>query len=53
VTRSQLDFEIGHLKIKLELRDRVKLRELVTVKNVESHPLFNIIEGEIESWEKF
>jgi len=52
VTTSQLDFEINHLKIKLELRDRDKLGELMAVKNVESHPLFKIIKGEIESWEK-
>jgi hypothetical protein len=29
------------------------LKELEGVKNFESHPLFEIIEGEIESWEKF
>ena len=53
VTTGQLDFEIDHLKRKLKLRDRKKLKELTAVKNFESHPLFRIIEGEIESWEKF
>jgi len=48
-----LDFEIKHLKAKLKLRNKGKLKELATVKNFEPHPLFKIIEGEIESWEKF
>ena len=53
VTTGQLDFEIDHLKSKLKLRDRKKLKEITAMKNFESHPLFRIIEGEIESWEKF
>ena len=53
VTTGQLLFEIKHLKAKLKLRDRKKLKELAIVKSFESHPLFAIIEGEIESWEKF
>lgn len=52
VTTGQLDFEIKHLKAKLKLRDREKLKELTAVNNLEPHPLFKIIEGEIESWEK-
>ena len=53
VTTGQLDFEINHLKAKLKLRDREKLKELKGIKNFESHPLFKIIDGKIESWEKF
>jgi hypothetical protein len=53
VTTGQLDFEAAHLKAKLKLRDRKKLKELTGVKDFESHPLFEIIEGEIERWEKF
>lgn len=53
VTTGQLDFEIKHLKAKLKLRDREKLKELTAVKNFEPHPLFKIIEGKIEPWEKF
>src|SRR5580765_519760 len=51
VTTGQLDFEIDHLKRKLKLRDRKKLKEITAIKNFESHPLFRIIEGGIESWE--
>jgi asparagine synthetase A len=53
VTSGQVDFEIKHLKAKLKIRDSKKLEELMAVKNFESHPLFKIIEGEIEAWEKF
>ena len=53
VTSGQLHFEIKHLKAKLKLRDKGKLKELAVVENFDSHPLFEIIEGEIESWEKF
>ncbi|MFI5187968.1 MAG: pyrimidine dimer DNA glycosylase/endonuclease V [Chitinophagales bacterium] len=53
VTTGQVDFEIRHLKRKLKLRDRKKLKEIMLVRKFESHPLFKIIEGETESWEKF
>ena len=52
VTNGQLEFEISHLKRKLKLRDPQKLREIKLIKKFEPHPLFAIIEGEIESWEK-
>jgi asparagine synthetase A len=52
VTTGQLDFEIEHLKAKLKLRDREKLKELLATKKFEPHPLFKIIEGKIEPWEK-
>jgi hypothetical protein len=53
VTNGQMEFEIQHLKRKLKLRDPQKLKEIKLVKKFEPHPLFTIIEGEIESWEKF
>lgn len=52
VTTGQLDFEIKHLKAKLKLRDRKKLKELTAMKSFESHPLFKTVEGETEPWEK-
>jgi hypothetical protein len=53
VTTGQVNFEIKHLKAKLKLRDKEKLKDLTAVKNFESHPLFKITEGDIEPWEKF
>lgn len=52
VTKGQLDFEIKHLKAKLKLRDRDKLKELIAARDFEPHPLFAIVEGSIEPWEK-
>ncbi|HEY1871604.1 MAG TPA: pyrimidine dimer DNA glycosylase/endonuclease V [Chitinophagaceae bacterium] len=53
VTNGQMEFEIQHLKRKLKLRDPQKINEIKLVKKFEPHSLFTIIEGEIESWEKF
>jgi len=52
VTKGQMEFEIKHLKRKLKLRDPQKLKEIIIIKEFEPHPLFTIIKGEIESWEK-
>src|SRR5689334_7091239 len=53
VTTGQLDFEVKHLKAKLNLSDRKKLKEPSIAKYSESHPLFEVVEGGIEPWEKF
>jgi len=52
VTKGQLNFEMDHLKRKLKTRDRKKLKEIVSVKKIEPHPLFKIVPGNIEAWEK-
>jgi hypothetical protein len=52
VTTGQLEFEIKHLKRKLRVRAKEQLKEIMLIKKYESHPLFAVIEGEIESWEK-
>jgi len=52
VTTGQLAFEIRHLKGKLRKRDKQQLKEITLIKKYDSHPLFTIIEGEIEPWEK-
>ncbi|MBI9063694.1 MAG: hypothetical protein JEZ14_17060 [Marinilabiliaceae bacterium] len=52
VTKGQLNYEMVHLQNKLQIRDPQKLRELLNVERIEPHPLFFIIEGEIELWEK-
>jgi len=52
VTKGQLNYEMVHLQNKLQIRDPQKFRELLEVERIEPHPLFLIIEGEIELWEK-
>jgi hypothetical protein len=51
-TSGQLDFEIKHLLGKLEIRSRVDYKRLVGKENLDPHPLFEIVAGEIEDWEK-
>jgi len=52
VTSGQILFEFNHLKKKLKTRDPEKYRQLLKVKEIELHPIFKIVEGEIETWEK-
>jgi hypothetical protein len=52
VTDGQLVHELEHLKKKLEVRDPKKLASLLNIKNIRSHPLFEVIKGEIEEWER-
>jgi len=37
---------------KLKIRNPHKYQDILSVKEIECHPLFEIIEGEIEEWEK-
>jgi hypothetical protein len=50
-TRGQLLYEWNHLKEKLKVRDERKYAEIKSVEEPESHPVFRIIEGEVEDWE--
>ena len=50
-TRGQLLYEWGHLKEKIRLRDAGRYREVEGIREPAPHPLFKIIEGDIEDWE--
>ena len=50
-SRGQLLFEWQHLKRKLKLRDLGKYTE-IKQSSPEAHPLFAIVDGEVESWER-
>ena len=52
VTRGQLEFEWSHLITKLARRDRRWRAELTRVKQPEPHPLFRIVPGDVEPWER-
>jgi hypothetical protein len=52
VTDGQIRFEFDHLMKKLKERDPVKYRELSGIREVRPHPIFRVIMGEVESWEK-
>ena len=52
VAREQLEFEWGHLMSKLERRDPSWRARLERVKRPRAHPVFRIVPGAIEAWEK-
>ena len=52
VTRGQLDYEWKHLLAKLVTRDPERYRQLYSVERPRSHPLFRVVAGSREDWEK-
>ena len=52
VTRGQLRYEFDWLLDKLKKRDGDRYNLLRSVKKIECHPAFEVIEGGIEEWEK-
>jgi hypothetical protein len=51
VTNGQLDYEIKHLLNKLKIRDICKFNELKSNLVFDVHPIFIVIDGDIEEWE--
>ena len=52
VTRGQLEQEWAHLKAKLRIRDPEWADRLEKVASPEPHPLFQVVPGGVEAWEK-
>lgn len=52
VTTGQLEYEFSHLLEKLKKRDPDKYDQLVNVAAIEAHPIFSIVPGDIEDWER-
>ncbi len=52
VTRGQLAYELAHLRAKLATRDPAALQRIADVAEPESHPLFEVVPGEVEAWER-
>ncbi|AHF97048.1 50S ribosomal protein L24 [Desulfurella acetivorans A63] len=52
--RGQLEFEYNHLLNKLKLRDKNRYEFLLKLNSdkISTNPLFYVIEGDIEEWEK-
>ena len=50
-TQGQLLYEWEHLRQKLRIRDATRYREIESLQVPMPHPLFNIIEGDVEEWE--
>jgi hypothetical protein len=51
VTRGQLEYERKHLLGKLKNRDPGRYEALAGLTFFNAHPLFNVMDGGIESWE--
>lgn len=52
VRRGQVLYEWEHLRAKLARRDPALLERISGMKMPEVHPLFEVVEGEVEPWEK-
>ena len=52
VTRGQMKWEQEHLLAKLAQRDPERHDALLEVQRITAHPLFRVIPGERESWER-
>lgn len=50
VTAGQVRYELEHLKRKLRVRDRKKLKELAGAR-LRPHPIFRVRRGGVEPWE--
>jgi hypothetical protein len=52
VTSGQVNYEFSHLKNKLKNRDPERYNILLKENAIKVHPLFYVVEGPIENWEK-
>jgi hypothetical protein len=51
VTDGQVKYEVGHLLNKLKARDPERYARVKALEEFETHPLFQVIPGNIEDWE--
>jgi len=52
VTEGQVNYEFKHLLKKLKKRDVEKYKQLKDINKIETNPLFYLVKGEIENWDK-
>ncbi|MBN1899352.1 MAG: hypothetical protein JW827_11290 [Spirochaetes bacterium] len=52
IKKGQILFEFRHLMKKVFKRDPTRYRHLKNIKKIQPHPLFQVIPGKKESWEK-
>lgn len=52
VTAGQLAHEWAHLRAKLERRAQADLARVVAVDGPEPHPMFDVVAGRVEAWER-
>ena len=52
VTKGQIEYEKKHLLSKLKTRSPQIYKEIINIEKFIPHPMFRIVEGEVENWEK-
>lgn len=52
VAQGQLEYEFIHLQNKLKLRDAAKFEANNNLISFKAHPIFTIVSGSVEHWEK-
>jgi hypothetical protein len=52
VTEGQLEYELQHLITKLKTRDPAQYKKISAVLKPEAHPLFSVVAGGIQLWER-
>lgn len=52
VTTGQMIYESEHLRRKLKQRDEKRFMAFSRIERVEPHPLFDVIDGPVEAWER-
>ena len=52
VRKGQMEYERIHLLTKLKVRDRKKFLALRNLENFKPHPMFRVVRGGIEAWER-
>lgn len=51
VTKGQIEYEWQHLLKKLEIRNVNLFKKFLNLNKIDVHPIFNVIEGDVEEWE--
>jgi hypothetical protein len=51
VTRGQMDYELSHLRNKLQARAPKLYQQSLAITTALSHPLLCVVPGEVEEWE--
>lgn len=51
-TTGQMEYELNHLKIKLKNRDKIMYESIKHITEPEQNPIFTVINGGIENWER-
>lgn len=52
VTTGQLEYEREHFLKKIATRDMERYNNMILLSKFQPHPLFKVIKGDIEKWEK-